>query len=236
MGLGVRLVGVLALLVFPIVGCNEVVEEPPTVPVSFSVRWYPAPGEDPAPLEGVQICETDATNCVVTDANGAATLQLPVGGPEFSYTVEKEEYAKYLIGDINPRGFSQTIVMVTDDEMAEQHERVMSVYPMRGTGTVLLEILPPLPGATFDLMGATGMPFYLDEEGNWSRDLTATSSWGWGGFTDVSPGEFQVNLGGIAGCALPGGIGWFGDVKSSVRFPVQEGYTTLAAMRCLPSP
>jgi hypothetical protein len=230
MRLAARLLWILVTI-----GCNEV-EAPATAPVDFMVQEYPVPGEDPAPLEGVQICETNATNCTVTDADGTAKLELPVGGTEFSYTVEADGYATYLVGDINPRGFKQTIVMVTNQEMAEQHARVGSDYPMRGTGTVLLQILPALPGATFDLRDATGMPFYLDEAGDWSRDLKATTNFGWGGFTDVSPGEFQINVGGIAGCVLPTGIGWLGDVQNSVRLPVQEGYTTLAAMRCPPLP
>jgi len=222
------------LWVVLIVGCNEVFEEEPTAPVDFGVRWYPAPGEDPTPLEGVKICETGTTNCAETDPDGAATLDLPADDAEFSYTVEKDDFAKYLIADtgVAAGGFNEVIVMVTDDEMAEQHDRAMSPYPMRGTGTVLLEILPPLPDAAFDLRGATGMPFYLDEDGHWSPDLTATSSWGWGGFTEVGAGPFQINVGGIDGCFLLGGTGWFGDVENSVRFPVQEGFTTLATMRC----
>ena len=226
------------LSVLLIVGCSEVGGGSETAPVTFSVAWYPTPGESPAPLGGVQICQTNTANCETTDPSGAATLYLPTGGAEFSYTVQKNGYASYLIGDtgLNPNGFNEMIVMVTDREMAEQHQRVMSAYPMRGTGTVLLELQLPLPGATFDLIEATGVPFYLDEEGNWSGDLAATTTWGWGGFTEVSPGQFQINVGGIADCFLRGGTGWFGDIESSVRFPVQEGYTTLATIRCLAPP
>lgn len=219
-----------ALLIF---GCSEVSQD--TAPVTFGVGWYPTAGGDLAQLGGVEICQTGTMNCATTDENGAATLQLPVGGAEFSYTVEKEEYANYLIGDINPRGFHQEIVMVEDQEMAQQHARVGSPYPMRGTGTVLLEVLPARPDVMFELMEATGKRFYVDEEGDWNPDLAATSSSGWGGFTEVSPGEFQIKAGGVDEfCSFR--IGWRGDVEGGVRFPVRDGYTTIAAVVCVLAP
>jgi hypothetical protein len=40
-------------------------------------------------LEGVEICETDTDHCVLTNAEGRATLQVPID-QEFSFTLEKE--------------------------------------------------------------------------------------------------------------------------------------------------
>jgi hypothetical protein len=74
---------------------------------------------------------------------------------------------------------------------------------------------------------------YNDEEGRRSLDLTETTSFGYGGFVEVPPGEFQINLGGTAQqCDL--GSQWPGDVENSVAFPVRENYITGLTANCLP--
>jgi hypothetical protein len=122
------------------------------------------------------------------------------------------------------------------------HERVGSPYPMEGTGTV---IVIPLDGAfsnlsigckgvagrTFELRGATGKGYYHDERGYWDASLSATSCWGWGGFTEVPPGEVQIEIKGNAeNCQVL--HGWPGTHENSVRMPVRVGHLTEVWVDC----
>ena len=55
-----------------------------------------------------------------------------------------------------------------------------------------------------------------------------------GGFTEVSPGVVQVEIGGTAqNCVRLLSIsGWPGDVANSVRMPIREGYLTSVQVTC----
>jgi len=195
----------------------------------FDVEWAQVA------LEGAKLCETDTTNCELSGANGEVTIELPIG--ETSYTLEKEGYGSYVAAVVMPaEGRSHVFGMRSEEHLVAQYNRVGSQYPMVGMGRILLELTPPFAGATFELINATGKPYYYDEEGNWSPDLTETTSWGWGGFVEVSPGVFQVKLGGTAERCAPGVVGWPGDVEDSIRFPVRAGYTTTAGWFCPPPP
>ena len=113
--------------------------------------------------------------------------------------------------------------MIPAQRLADQHARLMSPYPMRGTGSIVLIAFPQLAGATFELVAATGKPYYHEgEEGLWNPDLTATTlPWGGGGFTEVTPGDHQINLGGTAQrCIAHPELGWPSDDENSVRMPV----------------
>jgi hypothetical protein len=180
------------------------------------------------PLEDVQLCQTDTTNCALSKGDGQVRIELPIG-EETSYTLKKDGYASYLVPVVIPsdEGYQDVFSMATDEEMKAQFSRLGSFYPMLlGTGAVVLWVFPAFAGATFDLANATGKAYYVHERGDWRDDITATTSRGAGGFVEVPPGEeFQVNLGGTAaGC------------KDSIRFPVREGYITAASVTCpLPS-
>ena len=179
-----------------------------------------------------------ASNCAPSDATGQVSLELPVG-QEISYTIEKDRYASFLTPDIlGPSGSTYRRGVPTDDAMADQHERVGSRYPMRSTGTILIDTTrPPLPGVTFELVGATGKAFYVDEEGLWDPNLTETSRRGLGGFVEVEPGEHRVQVGGTAiDCDLR--LAWpDDDVKGlRLRLPVREGFVTSASIQCIPPP
>jgi len=227
---------VFALLLSHVAGCNEVTT--PSAPVSITIWKGAGAGEDyQLPLEGVELCELGTTNCVVTDANGEATLELPVD-QETGVTRTKEGYASYLLADVIPADGEQYVYpMATDHRIAAEHERLMAPYPMRGTGTILVGLRPDLAGATFELIGATSTAFYVDDdpEGEvlWSQDLTATTLWSSGGFVEVTPGDYQVKLGGTAQRCTPYRA-WPGDDENSIRIPVQEGYITHAVVNCPP--
>jgi len=199
--------------------------------------WDPLQGPL-GPLEGVEICETDTDNCVLTDAEGAATLQMPTD-EETSVTVTKEGFAQYLI----PMVLSEAPApipfgMATEQRIEDMHALVMSPYPMEGTGDISINVPAgsAFAGATLDLGDATGQVFYYDDQGNWDAELTASTTFEGplGGFTEVSPGVVQVEIGGTAqNCIRLLSIsGWPGDVANSVRMPIREGYLTSVQVTC----
>jgi hypothetical protein len=217
-----------------IVGCNEVsTATTATLAVTIS---------DPGlgiRLEGVEVCDLETGRCVMTDAEGRAQLDFPVGA-QISITATKEGYASYLVPKVLDtsiyRGLNLQLDMVSTAEVAKQHDRIGAPYPMRDTGTVVVVLLQnKIAGATFELVGATGTPFYHDEEGHWSPSLGATTSWGDGGFAEISHGEFQVNVGGAAWrCGVV--HAWPGNDDDSVRFPVRVGFVTVASVLCAKRP
>jgi hypothetical protein len=226
-----------ALTVFPIAGCNDVRFTPETATLDL-VLTVGGLGEDfGKALDGVQVCESEAANCEQSDANGDVSIELPVGA-EVIYTLEKQGYALYLTPDVVSLGGSRyRQPLPPDDYMAAQHGGVGSPYPMRFTGTILIST-DGLAGATFDLVGATGKPFYATEawEENWSTDLTATTSTGMGGFTEVTPGEdYQVKVGGAAQRCVPLRA-WPSEDEDTIRVPVREGYISRAFVRCAATP
>ena len=211
------------------VGCSDTA--PSSAPVMMTVFAWDAQGEFREPLEGAQLCQTNVINCAVTNASGKAAIELPVA-QEISYTLEKEGYASYLFADVlSPGGSQFQFGMLPNQLLASQHGRLMSPYPTGDKGTIALELRPPFAGVTFDLVGAAGKAYYVDEERNWSSDLAATTSQGRGGFVEVSPGTFQVELGGTAQDCVPR-LAWPGDVEDSIRIPVREGYRSFATVRC----
>ena len=234
----------IALGVVPLVGCNDTAGDggsggsagtggaggANTATVTILASGFEVPQGSTGPLEGVQICETGTTNCVMTDADGIGELELPVD-QESSFTLDKEGYGSYLASVVIPaEGAIVARGMAPDARLEDMYGRVMSPYPPEGTGTTFIE-LRNVAGATFELVGTTGKAFYRDEEMNWSLDLTATTSDGSGGFVEVSPGEYQMDIGGTAeNCVLL--QGWPGDSENSVRVAVREGYLSTARLEC----
>lgn len=224
-----RLSGVFALLAFLLVGCAQVTDDG-TAPLTLAVSSQDVDQGPRTPLEGAKLCDTGTDRCVFTDSSGGATLRLPVG-QESSYTLEKEGHGSYLVALVMAEaGFQHQLTMSTDGHLKAQFERIMSPYPMRDSGTALLEVRPALAGVTFELDDATGVAFYYDEQGRWSPDLTATTSLGLGGFAEITEGTVQLNLGGAARQCSPG-IAWPGN-ENSIRFPIRKSYITIATAEC----
>jgi hypothetical protein len=163
------------------------------------------------------------------------SIQLPVG-EEMSCTIEKEGHVSHLLADVVRDDRYETFALETDRDRAREYERLDSPYPMRGTGAIVIELHPEVAGVIFELVGATGKEFYVDEEGNWTPNLSATTSGGssrsGGGFVEVTPGEYQVELGGTAESCVRQTWGWPGDRDNSVRLPVQENHESYVIMSC----
>jgi hypothetical protein len=193
------------------------------------------PGDTSVPVVGVNVCQLDTTNCAETGEDGRAALMLPVG--ETGFTADKEGHVSSLqLVDVPSGGFLFQVGMFPDEFASRVYEEMMSPYPMEGTGSILVHAAPRRAGVTFDLVGGTGKLFYVNEDGSsWRTDLTATTSFGYGGFVEVPPGDYEVTFGGTAeGCTTPLNS-WPGDTENSVRVRVEEGHITWAAMLC-PTP
>jgi len=205
-------------------------------------EWSPVLGLV-GPLEKVKICATDTSDCAWTNREGRATVQIPLDD-EFSFTFEKQGYGKDLLAGFESEGPYLFPLMSLQEEggFYDIHEEVGSPYPMEGTGTILIVPVDGLfsitstgcsgvAGRTFLLSEGEGKPFYVDEQGYWDATLTATSCWGWGGFTEVPPGEVQVEIGGRAeNCQVLDG--WPGRIDNSVRMPVRTGFLTEVRVDC----
>lgn len=234
MRLSPELLAMLALVA--LLGCNEVTA-PTTAPLVLSVTSVDAPLGEQVPLEGAQLCETDTANCAPSRADGRVSIKLPIG-EETTITLEKDLHASYLVPVAIPsdQGFANPFEMYTDEHMVPQFERVMSDYPMRGTGTILIMLFPNFEGATFELVNATGKPFYTDEEGLWSTELTETRAGrarqDSGGFVDVTPGdEYWVQFGGTAQSCSSTWL-WPGDAENRFPVPVRAGYVSNLRVLC----
>ena len=205
--------------------------------VEFSLTTYEGDGwELGPPLEGVEVCETGTTNCTTSDVNGQARLSLPANR-EISYTLMKEGHMPWIAGDVTDETFQHeglpTLPMYPNEQIADFAQSNMIPYPLTG-GALLLHMNPlRTAGVTYDLVDATGLEYYVDDDAERTLrlDLTATTSDGFGGSWEVPPGDHQVEFGGVAtNCTVA--LAWPGDAPNRVKVPVKVGFFTLASMNC----
>jgi hypothetical protein len=228
------------------VGCSGVEER---TTVSAVIRVVDSQGQDVhlpplddlhpdlSPLEGVEVCETETTHCAVTGTNGEATLELPIN-EEVSSTLTKARYVPTLLTEVtdrryvsSPNGYSPRVTMWTEERRSNWFEHLLSPYPQRGTGTIYVFTLPAIEGATFELIGATGKAFYEAALDDPRLDLEAATSIGTGGFVEVGPGEFEIEVGGAAARCNPYRA-WPGDGQNRVRTLVRAGHFTVVGFAC----
>jgi hypothetical protein len=180
----------------------------------------------------------------MSDALGTATLDVPAD-QEIVFTFEKEGYGKWLMPTVSDGNHDTEAQrrMYTDAQFEATAAEVQTTYPWQG-GIVGLVRFPSRAGVTFTPVGssvdAVGDSFYFDSATNeYSLDLDAATGvvndWrlplGAGGFTEVTPGEQQFELGGTAG-DCEASWAWPGDTPNTIRIPVREGYRTYGSMVC----
>ena len=124
-----------------------------TVALSVQISGFSGAGLL-GPLEGVEICEFGTNNCVQTDDDGNATIDLPIN-EEVMFTTVKEGYASYLHAGLVPAEVLLNVSFGMSDHtrMSYLHDLVMSPYPMEGTGEVLI-IKANFDGSTSPFPGA----------------------------------------------------------------------------------
>lgn len=198
--------------------------------------WELAPDGDVAgPLGGVEVCEFDTANCVVSDERGFATLQMPVE-QDIMVSVRTAGRGPILGVDViaaDELTFS-SFFPIPESILADAWEPIGFSYPPKeGTGNVFVSINAPnptKPGATFELLGANARAYYIGPAG-YDVDLSATSTEGEGRFFELAPGEYEIRVGGTAeNCTV--WRGWESDSPNTVRFPVRAGYITDLRVWC----
>ena len=215
-----------ALLALPNTGCGD--SSAPTAPVTVRVTEYINLANLETPMPDAEVCETDTTNCTMTDAEGIATINLP-DESEVSYTITKEGYGSYLFSDVNDGRLNTRVIMYSDEELARLAPLMGTTYPWTDTGIMILRVYSE-PGVMFDVVGQSNQPFYFIDGDTPSTELDATTADGRGGFTDLAEGQYQVEF--IDSQVCGAFTAWPGDMDNSVKVPVKAGYISYASMSC----
>ena len=201
------------------------------------LRTYEADGWGLGPpLAGVEVCETDTSNCTTSDDGGFAYLQLRANR-EISYTMTKDGHMPWMAGDVTDEAFQDEgwpgFPMYPDEYIREFAEANMMAYPLTGGLTSHHMNPAATAGVTYELIDEAGRTYYLDDDPARTMrfDLTATTPDGFGGFWEVPAGAHQVEFGGTAtNCTVA--LAWPGDAPNRVKVPVRVGHITLASMNC----
>jgi hypothetical protein len=185
---------------------------------------------DGPPLEGVELCEADTTNCATTNVLGLAEIMVPAN-EEVAYTVSKEGFVPYFIGDVSePPSIGSTWPMIRDALMAVEAARVEITWPS-DDGLVAVAAFPLQAGVVWDVDDETTTVYYMDEDSIARTDLTETTSTGRGGFYNATAGTRVVDFGGAATNCTPG-IAWPGTEANQIRVPVRAGHIGYGSMTC----
>ena len=126
---------------------------------------------------------------------------------------------------------SRKLFLWRNERIKGWYEVLGSQYPPTITGSVFLTVNPRNPGATLDLVDASGTAFYEEEFGVPSLELEATTDAGTAGFVDVPPGDFNIQFGGWAQDCTPI-LGWPGNAENRIGFPIRAGFLTILTVFC----
>ncbi|HET6417100.1 MAG TPA: hypothetical protein VFG22_12455 [Polyangiales bacterium] len=214
----------------PNAGCGDSGES--RTPVAVRVTEYVNLADLEGPMPDAEVCETDTENCVITDEEGRASIELP-SDTEVSYTITKEGYGSYLVSDVNTGRLDHRFIMYSDEELARLAPLMGTTYPWTDTGIMILRVYSE-PGVMFDLVGQSNQPFYFIDGDTPSTELDATTADGRGGFTDLAEGQYQVEF--IDNQVCKAFTAWPGDMANSVKVPVKAGYISWSSMACGQSP
>ncbi|MFZ1866230.1 MAG: hypothetical protein WAU39_18560 [Polyangiales bacterium] len=250
------LICALGIVVFPVVGCSDVAGDGTggtggtagtggtggttggqTVEITLTIVEGVTGGTARPRVEGVRVCETDTDNCADTDANGEVTIEIPVPDDgRISYTYRKDEYVGVLRTDVVDGLFFpvKTHYIINDADAQVWADLIGTPYPMKETGLATVNVSTggnALEGATFELVGATGKPYYLDPSGLPDPALTSTTTGREGGFAEVEPGMVEIKIAGSAKDCIPLS-GWPGSAPSTVSMPVRVGFVSWTDVAC----
>ena len=214
----------------PNAGCGS---SESTDPVSVLVTEYVTLSDSQGPLPGAEVCRADTEDCVMTDEEGRASIELP-SDSEVSYTITKEGFGSYLISDVNNGRLDHRFIMYGDEELERLAPLMGTTYPWTDTGIIVLRVYSE-PGVVFELVGQPNEPFYFSNGDTPSTELDSTTDDGRGGFTDLAEGEYQVEFIDPQVLCRPF-TAWPGEMDNRVRVPVKAGYISYSSMSCGEAP
>jgi hypothetical protein len=200
-----------------------------TDPVQVRVTEYVTLSDTQDPLPGAEVCRADTDDCVVTDEEGRASIELP-SDSEVSYTITKEGFGSYLISDVNNGRLDHRFIMYGDDELERLAPLMGTTYPWTDTGIIILRVYSE-PGVVFELVGQPNEPFYFSNGDTPSTELDSTTDDGRGGFTDLVEGEYTVEFNDPQVLCRPF-TAWPGEMDNRVKVPVKPGYISYSSMAC----
>lgn len=198
-------------------------------PVSVRVTEFVSLSDLERPMPDAEVCENDTDNCVMTDEEGMASIVLP-SDTEVSYTITKEGFASYLWSDVNTGGLEHWTWMFSEEEVTRLAGLVGATFPGTGDGLIVIRAFTD-PGVMFDLVGEPNEPFYFVNGDTPSREIDATTEDRRGGFTDVAPGEYQIDVIGAPGPCKPFVV-WPGDQDDRVKVPVKANHISWVSVTC----
>lgn len=193
-----------------------------TVTIELTVIAF-EPGEDNVNVPGAEVCVADSTNCATTDAEGLVVLTLPANA-EIALTVIAEGFTPTLAPQTTTDvDLTMLQTAVLSDTIAALLAGVLGTpYPLGDVGLIAISALTDPP--TDDDNGIPGVTYTLDL-------MATTAPDGVGGYIELSPGEYEITLGGTASnCVVVSG--WPGSDDSSIRLPVRAGFFTQAFVTC----
>jgi hypothetical protein len=230
----------MAVLVvgFVFVGCGD--DAPATFTATITTTNFNTDPETPAPpLDGVEVCEADTTNCVTTGSDGQAVLTQQPQAVNGAWTLERDGYLPFIVPFNRSSDLTLTVPMATDS-IIQAFAQILDVpYPLTDEGVLLVTAQEPgdegnvgLGGVTYALVGSEGGVFYFSSDGIPDPDLTATSTGsGVGGFSEAAAQVHVVEYGGTASnCTLT--TAWPGEADGTIDVPVRAGFGTQAVILC----
>ena len=197
------------------------------------------PGEDDVDVPGAEVCVADTTNCATTDVEGSVVLTLPANS-DVALTVIAEGFTPTLTAQTTTDvDLTMLQTAVLTDTLAALLAGVLGTpYPLGGTGLIAISALTvPITANDNGIAGVTYSlgeeeAYYLDENGFPTFDLMATTEPdGAGGYIELSPGEYEIAIGGTASNCVAVSA-WLGSDDSSIRLPVRAGFFTQAFVSC----
>jgi hypothetical protein len=215
-------------------GCTE--DGPGTVTLNLTVNDF-TPGETAAPVPNAEVCVLDTEDCTTTDADGLAVVMLPANA-ETALAITAAGHDRTLLAQTTDANFAsdQTTTLLSETIATALAALLDIDYPLVGTGVIGVTTLfsaeggGGIPGTTLELTDGTGTGYYITEDGIPTYELTATSSFGGGGFVEVTPGVVEIDIGGSGGCGVA--QAWPGSTATSIRLPVEAGSVTFSFVFC----
>ncbi len=176
------------------------------------------------PVEGAEVCIHDTTDCVTTDSDGEATIDLP-GASEVALLITADDHATMLKGAVTARAPQLLNAYLTTTSEIEAHASAAGVTLDDTKGTIQFTISGP-GGARGNLSPDSGTLVYYDADGNPDPSLTESvegtprtaAIW------NVDPGEYELSFSHAdTACARTQLGSWEGSEPGTARVLVVAG-------------
>lgn len=214
-----------------------------------------APGgmpAEPTGLPGVEVCELDTDNCVLTNSLGNYNLEV-IPDPRGSVITRLDGYYPVIVpASIGADDIGwQTSNLLPDALMELFASALMTPWPNEEQGIAVVILTEQVTdeetgvtlsvtreGATIELVkGEAGPRYYGNEMAIPMRELEATTTAGWGGFLEFppsEPGDFEIEYSVRENQQCSPVFAFPGSKPNTVTGPVRAGSFTYFTVNCRP--